>query len=297
MTVTPEPGAAPGLSPKQLTEATDRFEAYLTRRCTPWTAYQSRRLWLRFLAHVGAAPARTLFDQAQAWLDTLPASQQGLARVLLRMAFGDRACDWKALALKRYRRNELRLAAGVLRDDARAKVRAACCGPKETALIECLWVLRRGEVAALRWGDLDLDRGLISVLKGKGAKPSWTLLPPATPPALRAWYEAAGSPPAEAPVFAVPLGAGHDARVGQPYTPGGIGKQVQTILTRAGCWTRGLGSAHRFRRSFATTYLKANPQDLIGLMRLMRHENIATTQKYVWFEPEDLAPRMAALEL
>jgi site-specific recombinase XerC len=150
-------------------------------------------------------------------------------------------------------------------------------------------VLRRAEVAALRWGSLDLERGMISVLMGKGQKPSWTLLPRSAPAALAAWFLAAGSPPDSAHVFSTPSG--------RPYTPNGIGRAVHRLLVRANLWTRGIGCAHRLRRSFATTYMKAHPGDLTGLMRLMRHENIATTQRYVWYEPEDLAPRMAALEL
>jgi integrase len=141
----------------------------------------------------------------------------------------------------------------------------------------------------LCWGDLDLARGMITVRKGKGSKPSWTLLPPSTRGALAAWFEAAGSPPPATPVFPV--------RRGRHYTPEGLGKRVQQLLRRAGVWTSGNGNCHRFRRSFATTYLKTNPADLTGLMRLMRHENIATTQRYVWYEPENLAPRMQALEL
>jgi integrase len=160
---------------------------------------------------VATAQERPLFDAVQAWFDAIPGSQQGITRSAMKMAFGERASDWKALSLKRYRRNELRLAAGVLREDARAKVRAAATGPRERALIECCWVLRRGEIAALRWGELDLPRGMITVRSGR-----------------------------------VP---------------------------------------------------QAAPQDVTGLMRLMRHENVATTQRYIWLELDDLAPRMAVLEL
>jgi hypothetical protein len=40
-----------------------------------------------------------------------------------------------------------------------------------------------------------------------------------------------------------------------------------------------------------------NPGDLAGLQVLLRHEQLSTTGKYLFLEPEDLAPRMAALEL
>jgi integrase len=65
---------------------------------------------------------------------------------------------------------------------------------------------------------------------------------------------------------------------------------VRRILERAGLGTSGLGCAHRFRRRLATTYLA-------GLQKLMRHTQLSTTGRYLYLEPEDLAPRMAALEL
>jgi integrase len=164
-------------------------------------------------------------------------------------------------------------------------------------VLECLWTPRRAEVAALAWRDLDVARGLVYVRKGKGNKPTWTLLPRSSQVALAAWFAAASSPPdAAAPMFPRPCGNAH-ARKGGHHSPGGLGKLVQRLLTRAGLWTHGIGGAHRFRRSFATTYLKANPSDLAGLQKLMRHTLLSTTGKYCFFEPEDLAPRMAAMEL
>jgi integrase len=289
VTTTTEPGAVPGLLPQQIAEATARLEAYLARRCNPDTAYHMRRSWARFRTFQAARADRPLVDQVQAWLESIPASQQRPGRIAVKAALGTPALDWSALVIKPPRRNELRLAAGVLREDARAKVRAAARTPGEHALIELLWVLRLGEAAALCWGNLDLDQGMISVLKGKGAKPSWTLLPRSAPTALAGWFEASGSPPDAAPVFPRPRG-GH-------YTPNGLGQIVQRLLLRADLWTRGLGASHRFRRSFATQYLKQNRHDLVGLQRLLRHNDIATTEKYVWFTPADLAPQMAALEL
>jgi len=43
----------------------------------------------------------------------------------------------------------------------------------------------------------------------------------------------------------------------------------------------------------ATRFLKANPGDLRGLRRLMRHEHLATTTLYRFLEPDELAPRLA----
>ena len=297
MTLTTEPGAAPGLSPQQLAEATARLARYGAQRCGERTRYQNGAKWRRFVAFQAAHPDLPLADVAQAWLSTIPASNQAIARTVLKIALGATACDWSALMLRRYHRNELRLTAGIFREAARAKVRAAVTGPRELALVECLWVLRRCEVAALRWGDLDVTRGMVTVRHGKGDKPSWTLLPPSTHAALRAWFEAARTPGDDTPVFPIQPGTGHPRHVGGPYSPGGLGKLVRRILIRAGLWTPGSGICHRFRRSFATQYIRTNPGDLAGLQRLMRHTQLSTTGRYLYLEPEDLAPRMAALEL
>jgi integrase len=165
------------------------------------------------------------------------------------------------------------------------------------ALIETLWTLRRHEVAQLCWGDLDLPRGLVYVKRGKGDKPATTLLPGPTRAALAAWYVAAGTPSDETPVFPIPPKPGCQGFVGGPYTAAGLGGVVQRILLRAGLWTRGIGCSHRFRRSFASQYLRQNRHDLVGLATLLRHSDVATTTRYCYLELEDLTPQMAALEL
>jgi integrase len=144
-------------------------------------------------------------------------------------------------------------------------------------------------VARLCWEDLDLSRRVAYVHHGKGDKAAWTLLPAEACAALAAWYETAGRPAGSTPVFPGCQG-GH-------CCPESIGRRVQKLLKRAGLWSRGIGSAHRFRRTFATQFLRANPGDLEGLRRLMRHEQIATTVRYAFLEPEDLAARLARVQL
>lgn len=193
----------------------------------------------------------------------------------------------------RSQRNEIRLQQGVLQAEHMTRIRAAARDAKERALVEVLTTCRRAETAGLRWGDLNLETGLALIQRGKGGQPSWTLLLEPTRAALAAWRDTCQNPPSTALVFPVP-GSGTPAR---PYTPGGLGKLVQGLLTRAGCWSRGLGACHRFRRSFATAYLRDNPNDLIGLQRLMRHRSVNTTAKYAFLQPDDLAPRLARVRL
>lgn len=202
---------------------------------------------------------------------------------------GRQTLDWAGIDTARYHRNESNLLASVLREEDRARLRATVTAPRDLALLECLWTLRRAEVAQLVWGDVDFRQGMVHVRRGKGHKPSWTLLPGEAQAVLHLWYTAQCQPASDQPVFPHPRG-GH-------YRPDGIGRIVQRLLTKAGLWHRGAGCAHRFRRSFATEYLRANPQDLIGLQRLMRHEQVSTTSGYVMYLPDDLTPRMARVRL
>jgi integrase/recombinase XerD len=156
---------------------------------------------------------------------------------------------------------------------------------------------RRAEIAALLWADVDLGHGTIRIRRGKGGRARFALLTEEAQAALAAYYVAAGEPADTVPVFPVPAGVGHPRQAGQPYTPGGLYKWVRTILIRAECWTPGRGGVHRFRRTLATEYLRSNPHDLIGLMTLLGHKQVATTQKYVFVNAADLAPRLAAVRL
>lgn len=263
----------------------------------PSTAYQWGRFARRFDVYRASQPASTPVEAlVQSWLATLPRSQQGTAKTALRAALGRQAMDWPGIETARYRRNESNLLASVLREDDRATLRAVITGPRDRALLECLWTLRRAEVANLVWGDVDFGRGMVHVRRGKGGKPSWTLLPAEAQAALTDWYNRTREALPTAPVFPTPPRAG---RQGQPghYRPEGLGRVVQRLLTQAGLWHKGAGCAHRFRRSFATEYLRANPQDLAGLQRLMRHENPTTTAGYIFYQPDDLAPRLAKVRL
>ena len=190
-------------------------------------------------------------------------------------------------------RNEIRLQAGILQPEHLAKVRAACRDARELALVEVLFVTRRFEAASLRWQDVNMETGMALIQRGKGGVAAWTLLLATTRDALHRWWRDAGQPDGAAWVFPVP-GSGQP---GRRYTAGGLGRVVQGLLERAGCWSPGLGCAHRFRRSFATGYMQANPGDLAGLSKLMRHRSITTTARYIYLQPADLAPRLARVNL
>ena len=86
---------------------------------TAGTRYQFQRLAVRFDAYRRATPVGPLAVVAQAWLRTLPASQQPLGRCALRMTLGKDALDWSALELATYHRDETTLRASVLTPEQR----------------------------------------------------------------------------------------------------------------------------------------------------------------------------------
>lgn len=261
------------------------------------TEYNRKRFVARYEAFQRAHPDRPVEDTVQGFLRSLPISQQASAKTALKQALGRRALEWEDIRVARYHRDEIALEAGILREPQRQRLRETVTDPRDRALLESHWTLRRFEVAALRWADLDLERGYVRVRRGKGGKPAWTRLPDKTREALRAWYDAAGRPAPDAWVFPIPRGVGHPRFIGQPYSPNGLGKRVQRLLAKAGLWQPGAGCAHRFRRTFATVYLTEHEKDLPGLQALMRHENIATTAKYIFFATDDLGAKLARVNL
>lgn len=251
------------------------------------SAYNLRRMVLRFEQARGIGIP--LAEAVQTFISGLPPSQQTTARNALRRHLGRQALDWTAIETATHKRDEGILAAGVLTEPQRVRLREAARGPKELAMIGCLLTMRRAEVAAMRWSFVNLSTGMVLVPNGKGAKSSWTMLTQGTQADLAAWFEAAGSPADSAPVFATPRG--------RPYKPGSLGLVMQKLLMRAGLWTRGAGNCHRLRRTLATSYLRVNPGDLVGLQAIMRHEQVSTTARYAWLTSDDLAPRLARVRL
>jgi integrase len=252
------------------------------------TVYYYTRLCLSFDTFRRHHEGRPFEEVAGAWVQTLSVSQQSVARAALRWRYPD-AMDWRRLRVARYRRDEARLLASLLRPPQRARVRALATTPRDRALLECLWTMRRGEAAGLQWGDIDLGPGMAYIRHGKGGASGVVPLAPAAPAALADWYVASGCPADATPVF--------PGRHGRPMTAQGLGVATRRVLRRAGLWTPGSGAAHRFRRTMATEYLRANRHDLEGLRRIMRHAHITTTLRYVFLEPEDLTQSFAKLVL
>lgn len=131
--------------------------------------------------------------------------------------------------------------------------------------------LRLAEVAALRWGDVDLDGATITVREGKGGRSR------AVPihPTLEAQLRAAGPASPERAVIG--------RRDGQPMHP----KSVAEIFTR---WLRARGvkiTPHQLRHTFATTMLRAGAP-LPDIQHALGHASLETTQMYLLVDASHL---------
>ena len=127
--------------------------------------------------------------------------------------------------------------------------------------------LRVSEVVALRVGDIDSERMLLRVERGKGGKDRHAMLSPQLLELLRAWWKAArpqgwlfpGRDPAQ-PITTRQLNRACHAAA-----------QMATINKRV--------SLHTLRHSFATHLLEQNT-DVRVIQVLLGHANLETTVLY-----------------
>ena len=141
-------------------------------------------------------------------------------------------------------------------------------GLRDRALLELFYSsgLRLSELCALRWRDLDLDDGLVTVL-GKGNKQRSVPVGSHARNALTAWRADTGAGN-DAPVF--------PGRHG-PITPRAVQLRLRQLAQRQGLFKR--VHPHLLRHSFASHVLESSG-DLRGVQELLGHADIATTQIY-----------------
>ena len=150
-------------------------------------------------------------------------------------------------------------------------------GLRDRALLELFYSsgLRLSEVCALRWHDLDLADGLVTVL-GKGSKQRSVPVGSHARNALAAWRKETGAGN-DAPVF--------PGRNG-PITPRAVQLRLRQLAQRQGLFKR--VHPHLLRHSFASHVLESSG-DLRGVQELLGHADIATTQIYTHLDYQHLA--------
>lgn len=150
-----------------------------------------------------------------------------------------------------------------------ARVLARARNPKHRALLMLLYSagLRVGEVVRLRASDLDVERGLVRVRRGKGGKDRYTLLAKRAVEAVRVYLDAF---PTEGWLFP-------GARPERHLTA----RSVQRVVKRAAA-AAGLAkevTTHTLRHSFATHLLEGGT-NLRIIQELLGHSSARTTQIY-----------------
>ena len=151
-------------------------------------------------------------------------------------------------------------------------------GLRDRALLELFYSsgLRLAELCALRWRDLDLGNGLVTVL-GKGSKQRSVPVGSHARAALEAWRVETGAPN-EAPVF--------PGRGGAPISQRAVQIRIRQLAQRQGMFKH--VHPHMLRHSFASHMLESSG-DLRGVQELLGHADIATTQIYTHLDFQHLA--------
>ena len=151
-------------------------------------------------------------------------------------------------------------------------------GLRDRALLELFYSsgLRLSEVCTLRWGDLDFEAGLVTVL-GKGSKQRIVPVGSHARAALQAWRDEVHGTD-DTPVF--------PGRGGRPITPRAVQLRIKQLAMKQGVFKR--IHPHLLRHSFASHVLESSG-DLRGVQELLGHADIATTQIYTHLDFQHLA--------
>ena len=190
--------------------------------------------------------------------------------------------------------------------------RASRYGQRNYAICQLLLQtgMRLGECQALRWQDIKYSerKGSVLIRAGKGNKARSIPLNGSARAALAEY--AAGQLGCSAETKEVarawadlsleekqrPLWL---SQKGTKLSASAIGRMFATLVND--CATRGLmpsdTTPHSLRHSFAHRYLEQNPGDLVGLARILGHENLETTRVYLRLSVDDLAQRMEQMSI
>jgi len=166
-------------------------------------------------------------------------------------------------------------------DEAKALVEVPTdvpLGLRDRALLELFYSsgLRLSELCGLRWRDLDIGNGLVTVL-GKGSKQRSVPVGSHARAALTEWKDTQ-KPAGDAPVF--------PGRGGAPISPRAVQMRLRLLAQRQGLFKR--VHPHLLRHSFASHVLESSG-DLRGVQELLGHADIATTQIYTHLDFQHLA--------
>lgn len=154
------------------------------------------------------------------------------------------------------------------------------------ALMTCYAAgLRVSEVVALQVPDIDSQRMLLHIEKGKGQKDRYAVLSPRLLAVLRAWYRAAHPDPKG---WLFP-----SWRTGRHMNASTLQSACKEAADYAGISKR--VTVHTLRHSFAT-HLLENGTDTRIIQALLGHSQISTTTRYTRVSPSLIARTSSPLD-
>jgi integrase/recombinase XerD len=156
------------------------------------------------------------------------------------------------------------------------QVIGACSEARDLALILLMidTGIRRAELIALNWGDVDIDTGLVRIAKGKGGKSRSIVIGVNTRRALLKYRREVGHE-ASSPLF--------QTRRQTRFAANGLRSAILRIARISGVPI----SPHMLRRTFATLSLK-NKMNVLHLQGLMGHSSLQMTERYIQLLEADL---------
>lgn len=150
--------------------------------------------------------------------------------------------------------------------------------------------LRIGEVIKLRYEDITLQArsGSVNIVDSKGHKSREVPLNITVRHALQNYFKQCKNKEPSDPIF-------HSKRQ-KALSLRSMQSMIHNLVTRAKL-TQFSVSAHTLRHTFATNYLRANPNQLVELAQLLGHDSLNTTAIYTKSSQTQLAEAVEKSEI
>jgi site-specific recombinase XerD len=135
--------------------------------------------------------------------------------------------------------------------------------------------LRRSEVVALSWGDVNMTSGLVTVKRGKGGTARSTVVGAVARRELLAYRRTIMNTSDDAPLF--------QSKTGTRLTGGGLRLVYQRLSKLTGIAV----SPHAMRRTFVILSLRGD-MDVLHLQAMLGHSSLEMVRHYAQLMDEDL---------
>jgi len=161
--------------------------------------------------------------------------------------------------------------------DELSRLIASCHNPRDKALIMFIADsgLRRSEVIALNWGDIDMATGLVAVRRGKGGKARSTVIGALTRRSLLHYRRTLHNYADNAPVF--------QTRGGTRFVSDGLKQIFNRLSKKTGIHV----TPHALRRTFVILSLRAD-MDVLHLQAMLGHASLEMVKHYAQMVDDDL---------